>query len=156
MVHALEEIRRLLKPDGCLIDIHPAGEAKFIKVYQGRDILFAEPDPGFSGEEVRQAEDALAQVVQRGLFVTEHDSEFDLPIYASSIAELVKYLEEIDVYEDSPKDETVEARMTELFSRIEELMIATGDGAEVAYHERARITRLKPISRDYSIRERFI
>jgi hypothetical protein len=75
----------------------------------------------------------------------ELESEFDLPIYSSSIAELVKFLEEIDAYDDSPKDKKVEVRMTELFHRINEIMKAAGEGAEVAYHERARITRLKPI-----------
>lgn len=146
MVHALEEIRRLLKLDGCLIDIHPVGEAKLIKVHQGSDILFAEPDPSFNSDDVKPAENALAQVVQHGLFTIEHDSEFALPIYGSSIAELQKFFEEADVFKNSPQDKTIETRMTELFARIEDVMQAAGDGAEVAYHERARIARLKPVT----------
>ena len=72
MVHALEDIQRLLRPDGCLIDIHPVLEAPLIEVYQGVRVLFVEPYPGYDYEEdLRQAEDALAQIVQRRLFVVE-------------------------------------------------------------------------------------
>jgi len=144
MVHALEEIRRLLKPGGCLIDIHPIREAKLIKVHHGNKILFAEPDPSYCGEDIKKAEEALAQVIQCGLFITERDDQFDLPIYASSVAELQDFFAEIEAYDDSPKDETVEARMMELFTRVGEIMKTTGNEVEVAYHERARITRLNP------------
>jgi len=79
MVHALEEIHRLLKPDSCVIDIHPVLEAPLVKVYHGANVLFVESDPDYDYEEdLRQAEDALAQVIQRRLFVIEHSSEFDL------------------------------------------------------------------------------
>jgi len=144
MVHALEEIRRLLKPDGCLIDIHPTREAKFIKVHRGNDILFAESDPSYCGEDVKQAEEALTQVIQRGLFTMEHEGKFDLPVYGSSIAELQEFLAENEAYDDSPMNEEVEARMLELFTRVESVLKGAGAGSEVAYHERARITRLRP------------
>ena len=45
MVHALEEIQRLLRPGGSLIDIHPFPEVPLIEVYQGGRVLFAEPQP---------------------------------------------------------------------------------------------------------------
>ncbi len=145
MVHALEEIRRLLKPDGCLIDIYSIHEARLIKVYHGNDILFVEPDPSYCGKDSRQWEDALAQVVQRGLFAIERDSEFDLAVYGSSVAELQEFYDELEAYDDSPVDEAVEARAKELYNRVENIMQAVGDGAQVAYHERARITRLRPV-----------
>ena len=145
MVHALEEIQRLLRSDGCLIDIHPVLEAPLIKVYQGSSIVFVEPDPSYDYEEdPRQAEDALAQVVLRRLFVIERSREFDLLTYGSSVAELRDYWAKAGAYDDSPKDDAVEARATELYAQVEEIMRATGQGAEVALHERARITRLNP------------
>jgi len=151
MVHALEEIQRLLKPDGCLIDIHPVLEAPLIKVYQGSSVLFVEPYPGYDDkEDLRQAEDVLAQVVQRGLFVIERSGEFDLTIYASSVAELQEFFAKVGAYDDSPKDDAVEAQRTALYARVEEIMQAAGDGAEVAYHERARINRLNPRPLDFS------
>ena len=147
MVHALEEIHRLLKPDGCLIDIHPVLEVALIEVYQGSRILFVEsnPDYGRTAEESRQAEDALAQVVQRGLFVVERSGEFDLITYASSIAALRAHWAKVGAYDDSPADDALEAQRTALFARVDEIMQAAGNGAEVANHERARITRLKPV-----------
>jgi hypothetical protein len=145
MVHALEEIQRLLTPGGYLIDIHPVAEAPFIKVYQGGSVLFVESDPGYDYEEgLLQAEAAIAQVVQRGLFVVEGSSEFDLITYAPSGLELRDYWEKYGAYMEEPKDAAVEARIVETFARVDEVLRRTQEGAEVATHERARITRLNP------------
>lgn len=147
MVHALEEIHRLLKPVGCLIDIHPVREAPLIKVYQGSSVIFVESDPGYDYEEsLQQAEGALAQVVQRGLFAIEGSREFELMTYASSIRELRDYWAMIGAYDDDPKEEALEAQVTETFARAEEVMQRIGEEAEVAYDERAFITRLNPNS----------
>jgi len=144
MVHALEEIQHLLKPDGCLIDIHPVPKSSLINVYQGSRALFAESYPPSDGEDVRQAEAALAQVVQRRLFVIERSGEFDLTTFASSVAELREFFAKIDAYDDGPKDDALEAQRTAQYARVEEIMRAAGDGAEVAFHERGRITRMNP------------
>jgi len=146
MVHALEEIQRLLRPGGSLIDIHPVLEAPLIKVYQGGRVLFAEPSPAYDYEEVlRQAEDALAQIVQRRLFVIERNGVFDFLTHGPSVAELRDFWAQAGAYSDSPKDEAVTAREAELYARVEEIMQATGPGAEVVGHERARIARLRPV-----------
>ena len=55
MVHALEEIHRLLKPDGMLINIHPVPEGYFIKVIQGDRTLFAERKRETCSEDVIHA-----------------------------------------------------------------------------------------------------
>lgn len=145
MVHALEEIRRLLKPDGCLIDIHPIREAPLIKVYQGGELLFAESDPGYDYDaDICHAEDALDEVIQRGLFLIEGKSEFELVTYASSVAELREYWAKYGAYDDNPKDDEVSARQAEVYARADEIMRIDQVEAEIAYHEKARITRLKP------------
>ena len=145
MVHALEEIQRLLKPDGCLIDIHPLREAPLIKVYQGRNLLFAESNPGYDYEaDLRHAENALQEIIQRGLFLIEGKGEFDLVTYSSAVTELRDFLAKIEAYDDSPKDDAVIARQEEVYARADEIMQAAGYGAEVALHERARILRLRP------------
>ena len=147
MVHALEEILRLLKPGGTLIDIHPVVQAWLCEVNQGGRVLFAEPSPTYDYEEdLLQAEEALAQVVQRRLFDKELDGEFDFFTYASSAAELRGYLVKASAYEDSTSDAEVTARAEELAVRAEQIRQAAGEGAVVAAHERARITRLKPVS----------
>ena len=45
MVHALEEIHRLLRPDGRLIEIHPALEEPYVMVKSDGYVAFVEPDP---------------------------------------------------------------------------------------------------------------
>ena len=144
MVHALEEIQRLLKPDGCLIEIHPVANASRINVYDGSHILFADSYPPSDGEDVRQAEAALDEVVQRRLFFIERSGEFDLTTFASSVTELRECFAKLEAYDDGPKDEALEAQRTTQYARVDEIMQAAGDGAEVAFHERARITRLNP------------
>ncbi len=134
MVHALEEIHRLLKPDGCLIEIHPILETPLVKVYQESSLLLVGPYPGYDYEEdLYQAESALQQIVQRRLFVIERSSEFDFLTYGSSITELQDFW-----------SEPAPAREAELYARVEEVMQATGQAAKVTLRERVRITRLNP------------
>ena len=148
MVHALEEIRRLLCSDGTLIDIHPVREEPRIEVEARDGIRFSETYPGYDyDEDLRQAEDALDQVVARGLFVSERSCEFDSRTYASSCAELRDHLAEAGAYSEGPKDDVVLARRSELYARAEEVMKAVGEPAEVVCHERARMTRLTPAHR---------
>jgi hypothetical protein len=131
MVHALEEIHRLLKRDGCMIDIHPFIDGQFIEVHQGGKIAFVEPVPEFNSEDLRQVEDALAGVVQRQLFLVERASSFDFLIYATSVAELLAYYDEANAFDESSRDEAREVWMSELASRVEEAVRAVGEGAEV-------------------------
>lgn len=146
MVHALEEIHRLLKPGGVLIDIHPTTDLLSFEVYKDGRMIFTLPDPDCAVEGPRQAEAALAQVVQRGLFAVEGREQFDYQVYGSSVAELREYIAEANTFDESPEDEAVEAREAELFARIEAAWQDAGEGAEVATHEIGLITCLRPIS----------
>jgi hypothetical protein len=146
MVHALEEIRRLIKPDGFLIDIHPIRKAPLIKVVQGKDILFAESDPGYDYDEgLMHADEALEEVVRRYLFHIEGGNEFEVVTYASSAAEMRDYWAKYGAFDDEPKDEAIVARQDQVYAEADEIMRDALD-AEISYHERARIARLKPIS----------
>ncbi len=145
MVHALEEIHRLLRPGGYLVEIHPFPEGSLLKVLRDGEILFAEPRRLSEDEDVLHAEEAVAEVVGRHLFVIEDTGEFDFFTYASSVPELREFKEEASAYDDSPKDEALEAREEELYRQAEEIMQATGEGAEVATHSRAWIGRLRPV-----------
>lgn len=145
MVHALEKIRRLLKPGGYLIDIHPIRGAPFIRVYQKQNMLFEESDPGYDSDEgLLHTEDALEEVVLRGLYIVEGMSKFEAVIYASTVAEMREYWAKYGAFDDEPKDEAVVARQNEIYAQADDL-IRSNQGAEISYHERARITRLKPI-----------
>ncbi|HEX9840491.1 MAG TPA: hypothetical protein VGA72_14170 [Anaerolineales bacterium] len=148
MVHALEEVQRLLKSDGCLIDIQPLIEAPLLKIYQGSSVIFVEPDPSYDYEEdLRQANAALTQVIQRGLFVIEERSEFDFLTHGSSAQELLAFWGKASA-DDNISEDPAEQRIKEVYARVEEIRQAAGEGAEVALHERARILRLNPNSRN--------
>ena len=145
MVHALEGIERLLRPDGSLIDIHPVLEAPLVEVHAG-GVAFAESSPSYDYEEdLRQAEAALARIVERGMFVTDRGHEFDFLTYGSSVAELCDFMAEAGAYDDRPEDSAVVARKAELYARVDEVMRASGDRVEVAFHEKARMARLTPV-----------
>ncbi len=145
MVHALENIHRLLKPDGSLIDLHPFAEAPLIEIHQGGKVAFTEPMPVYAVEDIHQAENALAHVIQHRWFAIERASEFDFRIYASTVIELRDFLAEAEAFADSPPDEEAAAQEKELAAYVEGLMRAAGAGAEVASHERVRIARLAPL-----------
>ncbi|MGH2347886.1 MAG: hypothetical protein ACRDFT_00305 [bacterium] len=145
MVHALEEIHRLLTPDGRLIDIHPVREAPLIKVLRRGAVMFSEPAPDHDGDDYRHADAAVANVVRRGLFAVEHRTEFDFVTHAASIAELQEYLEESNAYEHAAKDQSRAAQDAAVARRVEQVMRASGRGATVVHQERTQIARLKPI-----------
>ena len=142
MVHALEEIRRLLSPSGVLIDIHPVQEAPLIEVISAGHVFYSEAKPDTSLEDYRQAEGALADVVQRRLYVLESTSEFDLLVHSTSVPELANHVQEANAYEQRCKSQAEQVRERELIKRIEKAMREAGAGAEVAIRERARISRL--------------
>jgi SAM-dependent methyltransferase len=145
MVHALEEIHRLLKPDGILIDIHPEPEGPIYKVFQGDRTLFSERKRATCSEDVLQAENALAISIQNNLYSVDQQGEFDFLIYASSVKELVDYWEEMNEFEEESKDEETLAREKNLYTRIEKVMQTVGRDAEAATFERVLITRLHPV-----------
>ena len=146
MVHALEEIRHLIKPAGCLIDIHPVREEPLIRIYQGRKLLFAESDLGYDYDaDLRHAEDALEEIVRRGLFHIEGKTEFELVTYASSVSEMRDYWATYGAFDDEPKDDALTRRQDEVYAQADEIM-QNASATEITYHERARITRLKPIA----------
>lgn len=147
MVHALEEIHRLLKPDGMLINIHPVSEGYFIKVIQGDRTIFAERKRETCSEDVIHAEEAIAQVIKRSIFAVDQDTEFDFLTYASSIPELHAYWEEQTAFDDRPDDEAMVEREEKLFAQVEEIMQRSGEGTQVAIHEKVRIMRLKSLGR---------
>lgn len=146
-MHALQEIRRLLTLGGVLIDIHPVPQAWLAEVHQAGRVLFAEPwrDHDYYDDDVRQAENALARVIERRLFVVEGRGEFDFLIYGSSPAELRDFLVQESAHRDGPQDEAEEAAKVELFARVEQILRAAGGGAEVARRETVRISRLRPV-----------
>ena len=144
MVHALEEIHRLLRLVGTLIEIHPVHGA-WVEVRSDTEAPFAETDPGFDyDDELRPTEDAVRTILDHGLFVLDAHSEFDLLAYASSVHELRDYLAMVGGYDESPASPRIMRLWDQLYRRAQEAMDRLGTGAQVVYRERARISRLLP------------
>ena len=147
MVHALEEIHRVTRPAGTLIEIHPALEFPFLEVRSTEELFFSENDPGFDwDEDSRHAEEAVAAVVDQGLFVLQERRRFELRIHASSLDELRDHWAVADAYITEKKEETLTRRAEEMYARAHEVLERT-PGAELVYVEPATISRLTLSSR---------
>lgn len=144
MVHALEEIHRLLRPDGVLIDIHPAREAPLVEVHADGGIVVTETYPRAHGDDVVQAEEALAEIVRRGVFVEAAVRAFEFMTYGSSVAELRAFFEEAGAYDTSPIDDQVAARRDAMYAHMEEVRRRTGRRARISFREPTRMSRLVP------------
>jgi hypothetical protein len=141
MVDALEEIHRLLRRSGTLIEIHPVHGA-WVEVRSGADVAFAEPDPGFdSDDDLRPTEAALSAIVRRGRFVIERSQEFDFLTYASSVRELRAYFAMVGGYDPGPRGSLTRLR-DGLYGRADEVLGRAGEDAQLVYREQARISRL--------------
>ena len=145
MVHALEETRRLLKFGGVMVNILPVPEGYFIEVHHDGRILFAERKRETCSEDVLRAEAAIKQVIYRGLFVIDKKDGFDFRTYGSSVSEVRAYWEEQNAYEEEPKAKDILVREEYLYAQVEEILEELGEGAEVAFRERVRIERLRPL-----------
>jgi isochorismate hydrolase len=94
MVHALEQIHDLLKPDGNLIDIHPNGELnRFILLLDGQEYFIGYMQETDGYIEYRQASEAIETVVSKGLFRFLKMGGFEFRTYADSFDELQDFLE---------------------------------------------------------------
>ena len=145
MVPALEEIHRLLRTDGTLIDIHPVPEVSLIEVFRRGQVVFADPEPNSDTQEAQHADDALRQVVERNLFVVEDVTEFDFRIYAASVRELRDFSAEANAHEGDTGDQIQDASESEFYEQVEDMMAAAEEGAEVAFYEKGHIARLRAV-----------
>jgi hypothetical protein len=95
MVHALSTIRKLLKPRGVLIDIHPGSQKPelFVRLGSGRHFVgYLEEMDNFV--EYVQAQAALEASVQNGTFRADHAGKFAFVTYADTLPALQTYLAE--------------------------------------------------------------
>jgi hypothetical protein len=145
IIPALEEAHYLLGPSGTLIDIHPVPGTAEVEVHSAGQVIFAEPASASADDGELHADEALAQAVARGLFVSERHTEFDFRVYGSSGRELRDFLAEADAHSNQAGEEASDAFKSELFARVDRIIAGKAGAAEVAYHERAQVTRLRPV-----------
>jgi hypothetical protein len=61
------------------------------------------------------------------------------------VAELRDFFAVSSAYEADRLDEATEARVGEMYGRVEEVMRTSGESARVVHRERARMSRLNPL-----------
>jgi SAM-dependent methyltransferase len=146
MVHALEEIHRLLKPSGTLIEIHPAVvPPPFVEVRSNGQLFFSEQDPLFDYEQdLRQAETAVESVLHRGLFALEDRRRFELRTHAASVKEMRDHWALVGAYDPEEPEETLVRRRDEMYARAAAVLDEVPDEPELVYVEPALMSRLVP------------
>jgi len=148
MVHALEVIHRLLKPGGFLIDIHPVAQHSSVEIHQnGKIDLVGQLEVSQWCVDFQEADKALDEIIQRGMFTVEQKGMYDTLTYYDSTSEMGTALEEsIHKYarDDQSADEEV-PQVEALAMHAQEMLQAAGSGAELILRERDQISRLKPI-----------
>jgi len=143
MVHALEEIWRLLKPGGMLVDIHPVMGWSDIIIKRGGNIIYSRPSPENYWEEISTAENALDLVLKRGLFIKEDWEEFDFLSYADTVEEFRTFMESIGAIKKNTEEEQKLRQYDQLFSELQRVLGDAGEGVKLALHERGRVTRFR-------------
>jgi SAM-dependent methyltransferase len=145
MVHALEEIHRILKPTGTLIEIHPAVDSPpVVEVRSAGTVTFSEADPGFDYlDDLRRAEEAVATALDRGVFVIHERRRFELRTHAASVEELRDHWAAYGAYDPEEKDPGIAERQDRMYGRAHEAL-RRWPGAELVYIEPATMSRLTP------------
>ena len=93
MVHALHEAKRVLKPDGILIDLRPAPVHRRVGVsHAGRYQPLGAMREKFDDD--RAANRAVAEVVGEGLFKAEGRSRFGCTRIMDSLDEFQEWIDE--------------------------------------------------------------
>ena len=146
MVHALEEIHRLLKPTGTLIEIHPAiAPPPFVQVASMGNVSFSEEDPGYDyDDDLRHAEAAVATAVDRGMFVPGDRRRFELRTHGASVEELRDYWTVYDAYDPEVKEESVARLRDEMYARAAKAL-ERSPSSEIVYVEPAVMSQLTPL-----------
>jgi len=147
MVHALEEIHRLLKPTGRLIDIHPAAVSPRVEINEAGKITlvgYLSVHQWFT--DFQQADNALTEIIQRGLFIVEQEDIFDVPIHYSSATEMqTELMKELDYFARNAQSAADDApNIKALVTKADELMQFAGSSAQLIAREPTNISRLKP------------
>jgi len=147
MVHALEEVHRLVKPNGILIDIHPVAEASPIEIHRGEKIeRVGDLSVRQWCSDYQHADEALTVIKQRGLFMVERESIFNSLTYYDSVAEMrTDWKEAIDKFARDAQSIAESVPHAEaMAARAQAMMQTAANGAELIVGERVHISRLKP------------
>ncbi len=132
MVDALRRASELVRPTGCVIDLHPTSAPALVLI---GDSISGHVDTGGAKARHQAATDAVATAVRSRLFVVADTGEFDFSVYADTLDELQQHIHD-DWREGHIGDVT--------FAHSLAILRATAQRPRV--RERVVINRLQPVS----------
>jgi len=96
MVHALDEIRRVLVPDGILIDLRPVSDHWRIEVFSARETrdIGHVTDLPLGLEDDAAANQAVANAESSGWFIRESETFFAIHYVWDTPSEMEKWVDE--------------------------------------------------------------
>jgi hypothetical protein len=124
MVHALEESWRVLRPNGVMIDVRPVSSYPPVEIVSGTESQLA----GHIDDTKDRADDiatdeALDQVLQRGLFEQQKAEQFSFSLYWNSVDDMQTYAKD-----RWSKDEQIPSHVSRQAKR---LVDVAGDAAKI-------------------------
>jgi hypothetical protein len=134
MVDALRRAHRMVKPDGCVVDLHPTAAPAPV---EAGGMTTGHVDGGDAPLRHAAAGVAIAAAIEDGLFTIERSTTFAFYTYAGTIDELREYVEE-NWRNATIDDVTVDRTREALRDR---------PGARPRTREDVIITRLRPCGR---------
>ena len=114
MVHALEEIWRVLKPNSILIDLRPVvtGPQFELLTDAGPESAGKINDAGHLVED-RAGDAALQDLIERGLFMRDTETDFKFAFYWDSVGSMEEYVDEKWTTSQIPKEVMAKAKRLE-------------------------------------------
>ncbi len=139
MVHALDEIRRTLKPNGILIDLRPVESNWSVEVSSstGQQVAGRLNDMPMGLADDEAAFHAMREVESRGWYIKEKEDEFAFFYYWDTPSEMKEFMEA--EWEDFEKMED------EVYLKVKSLWSQANADARVRVRVKMLITRWKKL-----------
>jgi len=139
MVHALDEIRRTLKPNGILIDLRPVESNWSVEVSSstGQQVAGRLNDMPMGLADDEAAFHAMREVESRRWYIKEKEDEFAFFYYWDTPSEMKEFME--DEWEDFEKMED------EVYLKVKSLWSQANADARVRVRVKMLITRWKKL-----------
>ena len=115
MVDALREARRVLKPQGVVVNVRPVTTPMVVEVVAATRTIWAKKVASYSTpEDVAAAEAAMQKALSDGWFVFEKSLPYDFEIYCDTVTDLGLYARARKLPEADIPYEELEERRREL------------------------------------------